>query len=88
MSSTHRVLQPLVEPMGSAFAILRFFGETPKTEADFARRFAALSPGQAAILSGFYDAPTPDALFRLICMFWNVPIVRDKQPICPKTKDP
>jgi len=88
MSSTHRVLRPLVDPLGSAFVILRFFAETPKTEADFARRFAALPPSQAAILARFYDAPTPAALFRLICMFWNVPIVRDEQPICPKTKDP
>lgn len=88
MDMTARILRPLLERQQSAWLILSSFGETRKTEADFWQRFAGLPSQDKAFLARFYDTQTPWALFRRICVFWNVPISRNVETICLKTKDP
>jgi len=74
-----RILRPILEGQRSAWHILEFFAETAKTESAFWRRFADLPHDEKEFLAAFYATPTPWALFRRICLFWNVRARHEKE---------
>jgi hypothetical protein len=51
---------------------LKFFENTPATEADFSRRFAEMTAEDVTLLKAFYNIKTNDDLLSMICRFWNV----------------
>ena len=56
----------------AAWECLKFFENTPVTEADFGRRFAEMTVDDVTLLKAFYKIKTDDELLRMICRFWNV----------------
>ena len=53
-------------------ACLKFFENTPATEADFRMRFETMAADDVTLLKAFYNVKTDDELLRMICRFWNV----------------
>ena len=51
---------------------LKFFENTPATEADFQLRFASMAADDVTLLKAFYNVKTDVELLRMICRFWNV----------------
>ncbi len=56
----------------AAWECLKFFEQTPVTEADFRMRFASMAADDVTLLKAFYDIKTNDELLTMICRFWNV----------------
>ena len=56
----------------AAWECLKFFEQTPATEADFHRRFAEMAADDVTLLKAFYNIKTDAELLRMICRFWNV----------------
>jgi hypothetical protein len=56
----------------AAWECLKFFENTPATEADFHMRFASMAADDVTLLKAFYNVRTDDELLRMICRFWNV----------------
>jgi hypothetical protein len=58
----------------AAWECLKFFENTPATEADFHMKFASMAADDVTLLKAFYNIKTDDELLRMICRFWNVRI--------------
>jgi hypothetical protein len=56
----------------AAWECLKFFENTPTTEADFRMRFAGMADDDVTLLKAFYNVKTDDELLTMICRFWNV----------------
>ena len=56
----------------AAWECLKFFEQTPATEADFRMRFASMDADDVTLLKAFYNIKTEDELLTMICRFWNV----------------
>ena len=56
----------------AAWECLKFFENTPATEADFRMRLASMDADDVTLLKAFYDVRTDDELLSMICRFWNV----------------
>jgi hypothetical protein len=56
----------------AAWECLKFFEQTPATEADFRMRFASMPADDVTLLKAFYNIKTEDELLTMICRFWNV----------------
>ena len=56
----------------AAWECLKFFEQTPATEADFRRRFAEMDDDDVTLLKAFYGVKTDAELLTMICCFWNV----------------
>ena len=56
----------------AAWECLRFFENTPATEADFRMRLAEMEADDVTLLKAFYNIKTDDELLRMICRFWNI----------------
>jgi hypothetical protein len=56
----------------AAWECLKFFENTPATEADFRMRFASMAADDVTLLKAFYNIKTDDGLLTMICRFWNV----------------
>ncbi len=55
-----------------AWECLKFFENTPATEADFCSRFAEMPADDITLLKAFYNVKTDTELLTMICRFWNV----------------
>ena len=58
----------------AAWECLRFFEQTPATEADFRKRFAEMPADDVTLLKAFYNVKTDTELLSMIRRFWNVRI--------------
>jgi len=56
----------------AAWECLKFFENTPATEADFRMRFAGMAADDVTLLKAFYNVKSDDELLAMICRFWNV----------------
>ena len=56
----------------AAWECLKFFENTPATEADFRMMFASMAADDVTLLKAFYNVKTDDELLTMICRFWNV----------------
>jgi hypothetical protein len=56
----------------AAWECLKFFENTPATEADFGMRFASMAADDVTLLKAFYNIETDAELLTMICRFWNV----------------
>jgi len=56
----------------AAWECLKFFENTPVTEADFRMRFAGMPTDDVTLLKAFYNITTEAELLAMICRFWNV----------------
>jgi hypothetical protein len=56
----------------AAWECLKFFENTPATEADFRMKFASMAAEDVTLLKAFYNVKTGDELLTMICRFWNV----------------
>ena len=56
----------------AAWECLKFFEQTPASEADFYRRFAGMAADDVTLLKAFYNIKTDAELLTMICRFWNV----------------
>ena len=56
----------------AAWECLKYFDQTPATEADFHRRYAEMSADDVTLLKAFYNVTTDTELQTIICRFWNV----------------
>jgi len=57
---------------------LRWFDETPRTEAHFGARMKELAADDVVLLKAFYGVADDRELLGMVCTFWNVPISRPK----------
>lgn len=62
----------------AAWDCLRWFGETPRNEAEFFARMETMPDDDVVLLKAFYEITDDRELFRTICTFWNVQISRNK----------
>jgi hypothetical protein len=69
------IQQPRSEQQNRAWGTLKWFEGTAKTEAAFYSRLQELPDEDAMFLKCFYDITDDWDLFKMICKFWNVPIV-------------
>ncbi|MHC4206195.1 MAG: hypothetical protein ACYSTT_16210 [Planctomycetota bacterium] len=58
----------------AAWECLKFFENTPATEADFRMKFASMADDDVTLLKAFYNVKTDDELLAMICCFWNARI--------------
>lgn len=58
----------------AAWECLKFFEQTPATEADFSMKFASMAADDVTLLKAFYGIKTDAELLTTICRFWNVRI--------------
>ena len=58
----------------AAWECLKFFEQTPATEADFRMRFMGMPADDVTLLKAFYAITTDAELLTMICRFWNVRI--------------
>jgi len=56
----------------AAWECMKFFEQTPATEADFRMKFAAMGADDVTLLKAFYGVKTDAELLTMICRFWNV----------------
>lgn len=56
----------------AAWECLKFFENTPTTEADFRIRFANMVFDDVTLLKAFYNVRADAELLTMICRFWNV----------------
>ena len=56
----------------AAWECLKFFEQTPATEADFRMSFASMEADDVTLLKAFYNIKTDAELLTMICRFWNV----------------
>jgi len=56
----------------AAWECLKFFENTPATEADFGMKFASMADDDVTLLKAFYNIETDAELLTMICRFWNV----------------
>jgi hypothetical protein len=56
----------------AAWECLKFFENTPTTEADFRLRFEEMADDDITLLKAFYNVKTDAELLTMICRFWNV----------------
>jgi len=56
----------------AAWECLKFFEQTPATEADFRMRFAGMPADDVTLPKAFYGIQTDAELLAMICCFWNV----------------
>ncbi len=56
----------------AAWECLKFYEQTPATEADFHGRFAEMAADDVTLLKAFYNITTDTELLKMICRFWNV----------------
>jgi len=56
----------------AAWECLKFFENTPATEADFRMKFASMAADDVTLLKAFYNIKTDAELLSMICRFWNV----------------
>jgi hypothetical protein len=56
----------------AAWECLKFFENTPATEADFRMRFTSMDADDVTLLKAFYNVKTDTELLSMICRFWNV----------------
>jgi len=80
-SSKTQALQPRSELQNRAWNTMRWFDSTPKTQAAFYDRFQELADEDATFLKCFYDIADDWDLFKMICKFWNVPVVSRRTPM-------
>ena len=57
---------------------LKWFDQTPRTEAEFRARMEELPDEDLTLLKAFYDVADHRDLLLVICRFWNVRISRPK----------
>ncbi len=57
---------------------LRWFEQTPRTEAEFRARLEELSDEDLTLLKAFYCVADPRDLLVIICRFWDVRILRPR----------
>jgi hypothetical protein len=62
----------------AAWDCLRWFDETLRTEAEFFARMETMPDDDVVLLKAFYEITDDRELFRMICAFWNVQILRMK----------
>jgi hypothetical protein len=58
----------------AAWECLKFFEQTPATEADFRMKFAGMPDDDVTLLKAFYNITTDAELLTMICRFWNIRI--------------
>lgn len=75
IQSETRIHQPRSEQQNRAWNTMRWFDGTTKTPGDFYTRFQQLPDEDATFLKCFYDIADDWDLFKMICKFWNVPLV-------------
>lgn len=80
-NSKTQVLQPRSELQSRAWNTMRWFDGTPKTQADFYNRYHELGEEDVTFLKCFYDIDDDWDLFKMICKFWNVPVVSRRSPL-------
>lgn len=80
-NSKTQVLQPRSELQNRAWNTMRWFDGTPKTQAAFYSRFQELGEEDVTFLMCFYDIHEDWDLFKIICKFWNVPVVSRRSPL-------
>ena len=56
----------------AAWECLKFFENTPATEADFRMRLASMATDDVTLLKAFYNVKSDGELLAMICRFWNV----------------
>ena len=56
----------------AAWECLKFFEQTPVTEADFRMKFVSMAADDVTLLKAFYNIKTDAELLTMICRFWNV----------------
>ena len=75
VKSDNKALQPRSELQSRAWTTMKWFDGTAKNESAFYRRFQELQDEDATFLKCFYDITDDWDLFKMICKFWNVPVV-------------
>jgi hypothetical protein len=73
--SQDEVYQPRAEQQKRAWNTMRWFDGTPKTQAGFYARYQEMTDEDIMFLKCFYDIADDWDLFKMICKFWNVPII-------------
>ena len=75
VKSETRIPQPRSELQSRAWTTMKWFDGTAKNESAFYHRFQELPDEDATFLKCFYDITDDWDLFKMICKFWNVPLV-------------
>jgi hypothetical protein len=75
IKSQTSIQQPRSEQQSRAWGTMKWFDGTAKTEAAFYSRLQELPDEDAMFLKCFYDITEDWDLFKMICKFWNVPVV-------------
>jgi len=75
VESETKISQPRSELQSRAWTTMKWFDDTAKNESAFYHRFQELPDEDATFLKCFYDISDDWDLFKMICKFWNVPLV-------------
>jgi hypothetical protein len=75
VKSETKVLQPRSELQSRAWTTMKWFDGIAKDESAFYQRFQELPDEDAMFLKCFYDITEDWDLFKMICKFWNVPVI-------------
>jgi len=75
VKSETKIPQPRSEQQSRAWTTMKWFDGTAKNESAFYHRFQELQDEDAMFLKCFYDITDDWDLFKMICKFWNVPLV-------------
>ena len=70
-----KVPQPRSELQNRAWTTMKWFAGAAKNESAFYQRFQELPDEDATFLKCFYDITDDWDLFKMICKFWNVPVI-------------
>lgn len=84
-TQTHR---PPSELQSRAWNTMRWFDGTPKTQTDFHIRFQELADEDVTFLKCFYDITEDGDLFKMICKFWNVPLISRRPSLAAGSPTP
>ncbi len=75
VKSETKVPQLRSELQSRAWTTMKWFNGTEKNESAFYQRFQELQDEDAMFLKCFYDITDDWELFKMICKFWNVPVI-------------
>jgi hypothetical protein len=75
VKSETKILQPRAELQSRAWNTMKWFDGVAKNESAFYRRFQELPDEDSMFLKCFYDISDDWDLFKMVCKFWNVPVI-------------
>ena len=75
VKSETKLIQPRAELQSRAWNTMKWFAGVTKNESAFYRRFQELPDEDSMFLKCFYDISDDWELFKMVCKFWNVPVI-------------